>query len=136
MALLTTKSGFVGRCAAGGDEGRIGAADWQEKIFMTAEANGLLRQIREVLGGEAQDNDDLIAVAELLTYVVMASVRAKAWKGELVLYVSDNHPIDHITSNMLKLAYLIRYANFLIPQRISIFLYVNRFKKLAYKLTY
>ena len=44
--------------------------------------------IEEVVG--SGDNLGIIAVLELLTFVVLASAQSATWRNEMILYVTDN----------------------------------------------
>ena len=46
----------------------------------------LMEPFREIFG----DGEDIIAICELFTFLVLAAARAEQWKGRLVLYITDN----------------------------------------------
>eukprot|EP00972_Heterocapsa_arctica_P069707 10299862-Heterocapsa_arctica.AAC.1 len=49
-----------------------------------------LLQLVENAPGCSGDFDTMIAILEMLAYVVLVAVRGAAWRGLLVIYVTDN----------------------------------------------
>ena len=72
----------------GGDatEFRVGAADWTGGVYGAMDVPQLMEPFREIFG----EGDDIIAICELFTFLVLSAARAEQWKGRLVLYITDN----------------------------------------------
>jgi hypothetical protein len=70
---------------------RIGALDWKAKKYMLEEVTDVLASMREHLQVEAEE--EIIALNELLCFLLLAVARKAEWKGELVLYVTDNQNV-------------------------------------------
>ena len=77
----------------------VGSIEWglalkgaaaQAPIFAAVEAGPLLRQLEDVLACPGAEEDWIIAIVELLSFVALAAARGEAWRGELVYYVTDN----------------------------------------------
>ena len=67
---------------------RAAATDWEAKRYLAVDVSPYLRALEEAAGLEEQET--IIALAELLCLLLLAAVRAADWKGRLVLYVTDN----------------------------------------------
>ena len=74
----------------GGDAtlGRFGAVDWDSKRFMVEDTSRFV----EALSTFAAEHDhvEIIAVMELLAFVVFAAQESPTWSGLVVFYVTDN----------------------------------------------
>ena len=67
---------------------RLGAADWKALKYHSEPCQRYVAAIEEVVG--SGDNLGIIAVLELLTFVVLASAQSATWRNEMILYVTDN----------------------------------------------
>ena len=74
----------------------IGAVDWgratgEEKPFYLAhEAAPYLEKLGRTATRHGSEEDWIISVVELLTFVTLAALRASNWQGNTVYYVTDN----------------------------------------------
>lgn len=82
---VTQRARFVGGDAT---LERLGAADWKAKVYHMAPCHDYLPALQEAIGPGGHSK--IIAVYELLTFIVLASHRAHGWGNELILYVTDN----------------------------------------------
>ncbi|CAE7220056.1 LCP2 [Symbiodinium sp. CCMP2456] len=73
----------------GGDAtlGRIGALR-KDRAFHASEAGPYAETLRRL--ADAEDELEIISIMELLAFVALACERGDQWRGELVLYVTDN----------------------------------------------
>lgn len=83
------KTGFVGGDAT---LTRLGAVDWKSKEYRVAEGSKYLRGLEGVAG--PGENLDIIAVMELLTFVVLASKQKGVWEDQMILYITDNSNVQ------------------------------------------
>ena len=67
---------------------RLGAVDWKSKRYHVAPCRKYLGALEEIV--HAQDHSEIIALLELLTFVVLAASQKEAWEGQMILYVTDN----------------------------------------------
>ena len=78
----------------GGDAtlARFGAVDWKAKRFMVAETATFDSALRSSL--TEADQIEVIAIMELLTFVVFATEEGSAWNKEIIFYVTDNQNVQ------------------------------------------
>ena len=78
----------------GGDAtlSRFGAVDWKAKRFMVAETATFIAALRSSLS-EA-DQVEIIAIMELLTFVVFATEEGNTWSKEVIFYMTDNQNVQ------------------------------------------
>ena len=77
---------------------RIGAVDWSSNVAFAVSAAPLKLVLQKFMreaveAGDAEDDESesfIISILELLTVVVLVSVRAREWAGKLVAYAGDN----------------------------------------------
>ena len=71
---------------------RIGAASCKAKEFLiqdTGPLGPLLDGLRRAAKGELPE-EDIVAVAEMLSFIALAVQRGSTWEGEFILYPKDN----------------------------------------------
>ena len=96
-AVLTTRErlalpGVIDKLVwTGGDSTlqTLGAADWNAKIYGFTEVAKLAGALRKFAGHD-EEEDVIIAIGELLCFLVLAATRKAAWHERLVIYVTDN----------------------------------------------
>ena len=77
----------------------VGAVDWgsttkgENPKYMATTAGPLLEQLKAEADWVAADEPAIIAVVELLAFIILAAARGDAWQEELVFYVSDNENV-------------------------------------------
>ena len=71
---------------------RFGAVDWSAKRFMVEDTAQFTEALVTLV--EASDHVEIIAVMELLAFLVFASQESDAWSGLLVFYVTDNQNVE------------------------------------------
>ena len=78
----------------GGDAtlGRFGAVDWKAQRFMVSETENFADALKEVLPDS--DQVEIIAIMELLAFIVFATQEGSGWGGEVVFYVTDNQNVQ------------------------------------------
>ena len=78
----------------GGDAtlGRFGAVDWKAQRFMVSETEDFANTLKEVLPDS--DQVEIIAIMELLAFIVFATQEGNGWGGEVVFYVTDNQSVQ------------------------------------------
>ena len=78
----------------GGDAtlGRFGAVDWKAQRFMVSETENFANALKEVLPDS--DQVEIIAIMELLAFIVFATQEGSGWGGEVVFYVTDNQNVQ------------------------------------------
>ena len=81
---MAPKARFVGGDAT---LDRLGAADWKDRVFHLGSCKAYLPALRMVMGTEG--HLEIIAVYELLTFIVLAASRQTAWQGDMILYVTS-----------------------------------------------
>ena len=76
---------------------RFGSLDWKGRKFASEYASPYLAQLAAKLPGS--DHGEIISIVELMAFVAFAGREASNWKGDLVLYVTDN---DNVRSWLTK----------------------------------
>ena len=73
---------------------RITCIDWAHRIALVDMVEPYYESLRKLATaseeGVPPEEEIIIAIAELITYLALASASAEAWQGRLVLYTSDN----------------------------------------------
>ena len=83
----------------------IGAVGWGcatgggKPSYLAHEASPYLEKLGRVALRDGSGEDWNISVVELLTFVILATLRASAWRGQTVYYVTDN---DNVRSWLTK----------------------------------
>ena len=76
---------------------RFGGIDWKVKRFSVEDFSQYAERLKaEIPHG---DNHEIISIAEMMAFVALACSEAPQWRGELVLYVTDN---DNVRSWLTK----------------------------------
>ena len=71
---------------------RFGAVDWSARRFMVEDTAHFTEALVTLV--ETSDHVEIIAVMELLAFLVFASQESDAWSGLLVFYVTDNQNVE------------------------------------------
>ena len=71
---------------------RLGAVDWDGRRFMVEDTSQFVEAFRSL--AEASDHVEIIAIMELLAFLVFASQESANWSGLLVFYVTDNQNVE------------------------------------------
>ena len=87
MAIPTEKERMTW---TGGDatKEKVAGIDWNGKVFLADDVEGYYRLLKERVPDASEEI--IIAIAELLCLMVLATARGHAWANRIVLYVSDN----------------------------------------------
>jgi len=69
-------------CFIGGDATleRVGAVDHHAKVYMLGPAAEMIRYLRERIDPEDDELMEIIAVAEMITFIALAALRAPKWQ--------------------------------------------------------
>ena len=77
----------------GGDatKERVAAIDWNAKAFVAEDVDYYYDRLKDKMVGATEDI--IIAVAELICFILLASLRGEGWMSRVVVYVSDNQNV-------------------------------------------
>ena len=77
----------------GGDatKERVAAIDWNAKAFIAEDVDYYYDRLKDKMVGATEDI--IIAVAELICFTLLASLRGEGWMNRVVVYVSDNQNV-------------------------------------------
>ena len=87
----------------------LGAADWNAKVYGFTKVSVVANALK-FFAGQHEEEDVIIAIGELLCFLVLAASRKQDWSEKLVVYVTDNSNTESWLEKRVARNQLARYG--------------------------